>query len=73
MLRAHGGCLGTSSRRRAWQAAKSFGEAQAAFDPEMPEWGNLLGEVQASCNRREPGEVKHLSSRRRRNQTRFPE
>jgi len=39
----------------------------------VPEWGNLLGGVRASCNRREPGEVKHLSSRRRRNQTRFPE
>jgi len=45
VLRAHGGCLGTSSRGRAWQAAKIFGEAQAAFDPEVPEWGNLLGEI----------------------------
>jgi len=25
-------------RRRAWQAAISFGEAHAAFDPKMPEW-----------------------------------
>ena len=25
-------------RRRAWQAAISPGEAQAAFDPGMPEW-----------------------------------
>ena len=25
VLRAHGGCLGTDGRRRAWQAAKSFG------------------------------------------------
>ena len=25
-LRAHGGCLGTRSRRRTWEAAKSLGE-----------------------------------------------
>jgi len=43
VLRVHGGCLGTSGRRRAWQAAKSFGEAQAAIEPEMPEWGNPAG------------------------------
>ncbi len=27
-------------RRRAWQAAISPGEAHAAVDPGMPEWGN---------------------------------
>ena len=31
---------GSGRRRRARQAAKSSGEAQAAFDPEVPEWGN---------------------------------
>ena len=43
MSRAHGGCLGTGSRRRARQAAISPGEAQTAFDPGMPEWGNPPG------------------------------
>jgi hypothetical protein len=40
LLRAHGGCLGVERRRRAWLAAKSFGEPQAGVDPEIPEWGN---------------------------------
>jgi len=40
LLRAYGGCLGANRRRRTWQAAKSFGEPQAGFDPEMSEWGN---------------------------------
>ena len=42
---AHGGCLGTSRRRRTWQAAKSFGELQASIDPEISEWGNPAGVV----------------------------
>ena len=42
---AHGGCLGTSRRRRTWQAAKSFGELQASKDPEMSEWGNPSGAI----------------------------
>lgn len=41
--RAHGGCLGIGSRRRARQAAISPGEAQTAFDPGVPEWGNPAG------------------------------
>ena len=41
--RAHGGCLGIGSRRRARQAAISPGEAQTAFDPGIPEWGNPPG------------------------------
>ena len=43
MLRAHGGCLGTGSRRRTRQAAISFGEAQTALDPKISEWGNPHG------------------------------
>ena len=38
--KAHGGCLGVMSRRRAWKAAKSVGEPSAGVDPEIPEWGN---------------------------------
>ena len=41
--RAHGGCLGAGSRRRARQAAIRPGEAQTAFDPGVPEWGNPAG------------------------------
>ena len=43
MLRAHGGCLGTGSRRRTRQAAISPGEAHSAFDPGVSEWGNPTG------------------------------
>ena len=41
--RAHGGCLGAGSRRRARQAAIVPGEAHTAFDPGVPEWGNPRG------------------------------
>ncbi len=40
MTRAHGGCLGAGSRRRARQAAIVPGEAHTAFDPGVPEWEN---------------------------------
>ena len=43
MRRAHGGCLGAGSRRRARQAAIVPGEAQTACDPGVPEWGNPPG------------------------------
>ena len=42
---AQGGCLGTSRRRRTWQAAKSLGELQASIDPGVSEWGNPAGVV----------------------------
>ena len=41
--RAHGGCLGTGSRRRTRQAAISCGEGQTPFDPQISEWGNPAG------------------------------
>ena len=47
--RAHGGCLGSQGRRRARQAAKGRGEARAAMDPRMPEWGNPPREGAASA------------------------
>ena len=40
LLRAHGGCLGRSRRRRTWQAAISLGEPQTGIDPGISEWGN---------------------------------
>ena len=45
ILRAYGGCLGAKSRRRTRSTAKSFGEPQAGFDPEISEWGNLNGVI----------------------------
>ena len=43
MSRAHGGCLGTGSRRRTRQAAISPGEWQTHLDPGISEWGNPAG------------------------------
>ena len=43
ILRAHGGCLGTGSRRRTRQAAISPGEWQTHLDPGISEWGNPAG------------------------------
>jgi|BioPla2DNA2_1021312.scaffolds.fasta_scaffold91219_1 hypothetical protein len=40
--RAYGGCLGTCSRRRTQQSAKSLGESKADKDPGVSEWGNPL-------------------------------
>ena len=45
LVRAYGGCLGAKSRRRTRSAAKSFGEPQAGFDPEISEWGNPHGVI----------------------------
>ena len=76
-VRAHDGCLGGNGRRRTRQAAIVRGEAQAAFDPRVSEWSNPQRSVplhphlnQIGCGG-EPGEVKHLSTPRRRNQQRF--
>ena len=40
LKRAQGECLGTGSRRRTQQAAKSCGEPQAGNDPQISEWSN---------------------------------
>ncbi len=40
LIRAQGGCLGTKSRRKTWQAAISCGEKQIFRDPQISEWGN---------------------------------
>ena len=51
-ISAHGGCLGTSRRRRTWQAAKSLGELQASVDPGVSEWGNPAGVILRHSERR---------------------
>ena len=48
MVGAHGGCLGTGSRRRTRQAAIIRGEGHTPDDPRAPEWENPA--------RREPGD-----------------
>ena len=40
LIRAQGGCLGTKSRRKTWQAAISCGKEQISNDPQISEWGN---------------------------------
>ena len=64
---------GDEGRRSLRKAPES---GQARDDPEMSEWGNPpLG---VSCTEYigvggEPGELKHLSNQRKRNQLRFPQ
>ena len=38
------------------------------FDPGISEWGNPVQEIALPLRRGEPGELKHLSSRRKRKQ-----
>src|SRR5258708_25075774 len=71
-IRAFGGCLGTTRRRRTWHAAKSAGELRANVDPAISEWGNPPSGATLGVSRSEsigsggePGELKHLSSRRK--------
>ena len=73
---ANGGCLGSKRRRRTWNPAKSFGELETSVEPKMSEWGNPAVEMQSSVTKyigcgSELGELKHLSTRRKRNQKRF--
>ena len=56
---------------------KASGSRQTDFDPEISEWGNPAIIRWLSCTeyigaRGEPGELKHLSTLRKRNQPRFP-
>src|SRR6266516_4913726 len=73
-VRAHGGCLGTGRRRRTWSAAISLGELQTSCDPRISEWGNPVGRKADHLpqGRSKPGELKHLSTRRKRKQPRSP-
>ena len=64
--KAHGGCLGSRRRGRTRQAAKDCGEARAAIDPQVSEWGNPPCAGMASAiSGGEPDEPKHPSSRRK--------
>jgi len=48
-------------------------EEQASIEARMSEWGNLPGRSPGDLKGRERREVKHLSTCRKRNQTRCPE
>jgi len=57
---------------------KAPGSWQTSLEPGMSEWGNPPVLRQVSCAEHigaggEPGELKHLSTRRKRNQPRFPQ
>ena len=68
--RAHEGCLGSRRRRRTRQAAIGRAEGQIPVDARISEWGNPPGAIPASPEGGgEPGELKHLSTRRKRKQT----
>lgn len=73
---ANGGCLGSKRRRRTWNPAKSYGELETSVEPWMSEWGNPAAAMRSfafeyiGC-KGELGELKHLSTRRKRNQERF--
>jgi hypothetical protein len=74
---ANGGCLGSKRRRRTWNPAKSSGELETCVDPEVSEWGNpayvnMSFIAEYIGNESKLGELKHLSTRRKRNQKRFP-
>ena len=70
--RAFGGCLGVKGRRKAWYTAKRLGEPCAGEDPGIPEWGNPPGvkaqvlDTEYIGIQGERGELKHLSTRRKR-------
>ena len=72
LLRAHGGCLGVNCRRRTRYTAKSLGEVCATDRAEgirmgKPARGNARASVgEHIANGGEPGELKHLSTRRKR-------
>ena len=66
-IRVYGGCLGSQRRGRTWLPAKSCGEVVITFDPQISEWGNPI-RWRRITERRKPGELKHLSTRRRRKQ-----
>ena len=66
-IRAHGGCLGIECRGRTWHTARSHGEACAAARVVNVRMGKPgRGYTLSSRKGREPGELKHLSTRRKR-------
>lgn len=66
-IRAYGGCLGVRCRRRTWYTAKSSGKPCAGARAGNVRMGKpSVGHTTLSRKGREPGELKHLSSPRKR-------
>ena len=66
---------GVKGRRRTWLAARSGGELLASVEPPMSEWGNPARVMPGDPSEEgggQVGELKHLSTQRRRHQPRFP-
>ena len=66
--------LATTGDERRGSLRKAPGSWQTSFDPEISEWGNPPARVfrsESIGSEGEPGELKHLSTRRNRNQPRF--
>ena len=66
--------LATTGDERRGSLRKAAGSWQTSFDPQISEWGNPPARVSTpesiGCGS-EPGELKHLSTQRNRNQPRF--
>ena len=67
--RASGECLGAVCRRRTCQATIRGRELQASFDLPISEWVNPAGVMTSHPRGRARGELKHLSTLRKRKQT----
>jgi hypothetical protein len=67
--RASGECLGAVCRRRTCQATIRGRELQASFDLPISEWVNPAGVMTSHPQGGARGELKHLSTRRKRKQT----
>lgn len=67
--RASGECLGAVCRGRTCQATIRGRELQASFDLPISEWGNPAGVMTSHPKGRARGELKHLSTLRKRKQT----
>src|SRR5215216_2860415 len=66
-IRVYGGCLGVRCRRRTWYTAKSSGEPCAGVRTGNVRMGKPDVDYTASSRKgREPSELKHLSSARKR-------
>ena len=66
--------LATTGDERRGSLRKAPGSWQTSVDPEISEWGNPPARVSRTepiRSRGEPGELRHLSTRRNRNQPRF--
>jgi len=66
--------LATTGDERRGSLRKAPGSWQPSIEPEISEWGNPPARVsipESIGNGGEPGELKHLSTRRNRNQPRF--